>query len=268
MQGAVMWTWVKRATLIAVLAIAGPVSAASVPRIQKVEVVADETQAIREEAGLHAQQVAAWWTRFAAITSTVGLLVSAGGLFLIWRQLRHSEATVAESARASKAAAEAANAAMLSSRPWSKIVSGYAQFHQDGNPPLLNVSFLIANVGATPAIMTVSQVAHIAEPRQALVQQAIQNLEEGDLSKGATVFPGEEFRVTHALTLPEATTSQDWMVALLVSYRRTGSTEGHTSGTVLNIRADTDDWPHSGDQGEVIWDTSTYLDRRVRVDAT
>ncbi|MNS00316.1 hypothetical protein D3C72_315650 [compost metagenome] len=89
-----MSRWVQSAALAAALAMGAPACAVAAVNIQKVEVVSDAANTAREAADLHAQQVAAWWTRFAAITSTVGLLVSAGGLFLIWQQLRHSEATM------------------------------------------------------------------------------------------------------------------------------------------------------------------------------
>lgn len=265
-----MWKWIWSVALVAAVVIGTPDHAASNPPsvVQQVRLIADSAQTARDIADLQAQQTAAHWTKVAAFASITGVGVSIVGLFAIWRQLGHSASAVKEASRSSRAAADAAKAAILGSRPWLKIVNGSAQFHQDEDPPELVLSFVLANVGATPAIMAISHIAYIAEPSQALVEEAIRALGERDLANGATVFPGEELRTTESLLLPNGATSQTWIVALLISYRMAGSTTNHTSGAVLGVRANTDEYPHTGDEGEMIWDTHVHLERRLRVDAT
>gem|GEM_PF-6083076 len=263
-----MWKWIQAAALAVVLASSAPACASMVPNIQKVEVVADKAQTAREEADLHAQEVAAWWTRAGVGVSLVGLLVSGIGLFLIWKQLRHGEAAVRESARSSQAATDAASAALLSSRPWLKISDMSAQFHQDEQPPVLSLWFFIENVGQTPAVMATTSAHLLATGKQDELDEAVKTSPDKHRTlRGATVFPGD--RVRGALELQvEATEPWDWSVAVIANYRITGGATTHTSGAAFIIAVGPIEPPFSGPQGELIWDANVGANNQLRVDAT
>lgn len=264
-----MWKWMRGVALVVAVVSGTPSCATATPLpVQKVELIADPAQTVREEADLHAQQVAAWWSRAGVVVSILGLVVSGVGLFFIWKQLRHGEEAVREAARSSQAAADAANAAILSSRPWLNVVDVKAQFHESEEPPQLVLTFDIHNIGATPALMATTHALLIQPQNQRDLDEAVRNFgSSAPESGGATIFPGEAFRTIETIDLRSAV-QQTWTAALLVRYRMSGGQTNHTSGTAVAVRVRHDEFPFSGPEGEIVWNAYTGRASRLRIDAT
>lgn len=139
---------------------------------------------------------AAHWTAVAAFAAwlfgALSLVISSIGMWVIWRQLKATEDSA-------KAAAEAAQAAALTSRPWVQMTPAtLAVKEASADVEIWAIKCGIQNVGATPALHVAvradlqvggNYVGRLAEQRE-------------QFSAGVTVFPGQKHVDVARFTLP------------------------------------------------------------------
>ncbi len=195
---------------------------ASVP-IQKVVVLPGDDKS-REAADLHAQEVAAWWTRFAAIVSLGSVAVGGAGLYLILRQLAASEDANRQAGAGASAAARAAEAAVATSRAWMRLSAApHALLQEEPNGyHTLELPIHWQNIGQTPAI-GVWNLARVTDHARSVEDQLL-DMSRADEKVGRTVFPGDEGEQTWIIDLPPhgAGPLGHWDVIAAVFYRLPG----------------------------------------------
>lgn len=175
-------------------------------------------------AELHAQQVSAWWTRFAALVSVAGVAISGGGLVLILRQLRHSEDANRQAAAGAKAAIAAAEAATATSRAWMQVsaeTQSRMQFVGERGY-VLQIPIEWKNIGQTPAIAVWDHVQLVSASLG--VEEQLSGMSRADDTVGRTAFPNDLDRKTWIIDLPLTPNSplSDWSVLVAVFYRLPG----------------------------------------------
>jgi hypothetical protein len=170
---------------------------------------------------------AAYWAGAAALAAWIlGLLtlgLNAGGLFLIWRQLR----TGAESLEHS---AEATRMAIMANRPWLSIDLGWIQTLSGSPDQSAKIVTLvrIRNRGASPAIDVAMSLRRIPSVGELDILVGL-NTPPNTTSVLRPVFPGDEIRnqlVSEGQPgLPDFNLLIGSTYLLLVTYRMAGSTE-------------------------------------------
>jgi hypothetical protein len=75
------------------------------------------------------------WSFASLIPATLSVFVSGIGLYFIWRQLKATKQTIADSSKSAQAAADAARTSFAATRPWVKFRVSKVHLHfNDGNP--------------------------------------------------------------------------------------------------------------------------------------
>lgn len=136
-----------------------------------------------------ASAVAAW------IFGCVGLLLNAGALVFVWRQLKASEVA----ANAAKAAVEVAQS---ETRPWIKVEPSDGATMSVGlngsmSSGAVTMRVQIENVGKTPATCVVvrSEILITPSEKAGLVDRMAE-LANANGPDGSTVFPGDTLSIT------------------------------------------------------------------------
>ena len=203
-----------------------------------VRVLQDPDGARREAADLHAQEVAAWWTRFAALMSVPALGLSGFGLFIILdqlkaaqRQLAASDLATREARKSADAASAAARVALLSTRPWIKMQVRDPRIDLRNNMTVIRHEVTYRNVGQTPALHLDVLTQYVAPLVDHAPQKGGPNLEawahgmrDFDVLVGReTVFHGERGENLCAITVPAADVGADgWQVDVAITYQMAG----------------------------------------------
>jgi len=131
---------------------------ASVPRdrpdcVNKAVEAARENQ--RKEQDLAAQWVTAWWTQVTGSAAVVGVILSAFGIFLVWRTFRAAR----EGNEISRQAMTAEN------RAWIEIGElSHEDLRLEGDQIRMKLTFKMMNVGNTVALNVSGHAALIPDP--------------------------------------------------------------------------------------------------------
>lgn len=222
------------------VASAGACAAAAQPSSGPFEVkVIDDGATLKREADdLRAQEVAAWWTRFAALMSVPALGLSGFGLFIVLdqlkaarRQLAASDEATREARKSADAASAAARVALLSTRPWIKMEVIGLRYDRRNGPPHLVLSVRATNVGQTPALHVDVLVNYVGPLKDHTTQRDLMGLEHWTevmrefpvLVGRPTVFQGEGSTMSCAVNIPsEDVEAEGWQVDVAVTYAMAG----------------------------------------------
>lgn len=208
---------------LALLVLTGcSVAYASAPN-RNIDAISDDEKS-RQAADLHAQEVAAWWTRFAAIVSLGSVVVGGAGLYLILRQLAASEVANRQAGAGAAAAAKAAEAAVATSRAWMRLTAAPKTILQEepNGYHTLELPVRWQNIGKTPAI-GVWNVVRVTDHACSVEDQLV-DMSRADERVGRTVFPGDEGEQTWIIDLPPhgAGPLGHWDLLAAVFYRLPG----------------------------------------------
>ena len=109
----------------------------------------------RKEQDLAAQWVTAWWTQVTGGAAVAGVILSAFGVFLVWRTFR-----------AAREGNEISRQAMMAeSRAWMEIrILAVGDLRYVGDEFRLKVTFLVKNIGKSVALNVIPEAELLGEP--------------------------------------------------------------------------------------------------------
>lgn len=143
-----------------------------------------------------------WWAViWAGVTAAVamgGLATSVWGVLVVRSQLRQNREAIAGAAKSSEAAAQAAKAAVLQSRPWLKLEGrGHLEITTPGNDGLAQVQLRcqLTNVGRTPGVKARVLLFPAPEPFSPQILASIEEQTRNYWDQGYVVFPGSPLDV-------------------------------------------------------------------------
>ncbi|MEM6384908.1 MAG: hypothetical protein AAF718_01600 [Pseudomonadota bacterium] len=109
--------------------------------------------------GLEAQQDTSVWALGALIVSALSLLVTALGIFFVWRTLVKTSETTAAAVESLKAARKANDLVLIAQRPWLKVaVEPIGQLRMSRKGVFVQCRITLENVGKVPAQSVCVQV--------------------------------------------------------------------------------------------------------------
>lgn len=186
---------------------------------------------------LEAAQDSAYWAAAAAMAAwligLITLLVNGGGILLLWRQLKISEAAV-------KAATTATEIAILEQRPWLKVEpmeGGHIYFRLgDNSSVMVHIRVEIENVGRTPAVMVDYRFRAVVAGDDP--SEALNDLKAKPAVAETTIFPDDTLVIPMTSGALTNLREGDFVavdVVCLVRYRSYASPDWHMTPLLLAI---------------------------------
>jgi hypothetical protein len=154
----------------------------------------------REEQDLAAQKVSAWWTKIMGAAAVAGVILSAFGVFLVWRTFR--------AAREGNAISR--EAMMAENRAWIEIVPtfqfGDFRYLEEQSEFRLKAVFTVKNIGETVALNVGFMIDLIPDPSWFHETNAVADFTERLLKHSITVDAVPLF--------PEREATNDWDIGI------------------------------------------------------
>lgn len=195
---------------------------------------------------LTAARDSAYWAGAAALAAwligLITLVVNGGGILLLWRQLKISEA-------AATAASDAVHIAASETRPWLKVSVGGLKglVGSDGRLRVIG-TIVITNVGKTPATNILVGSKVLVQPDAGAIAAAFTELKTEKTGLRAVVFPEEaaESISWNRLVIADDDRGRARDVRLAVLVRYSSKLNKHATPILLDI------WPSADESAAIV----------------
>ena len=190
---------------------------------------------------LLAQREAAYWTAWAAgaaVLGLIGLPVNGIGIWLVWRQLKLNESALKDASRSADAAATAAEASMLATRPWIrlKVDSEKSTISNISGSHVLSLHISYENIGKTPATRLWILEKAVADDELDLVSH-FEESHQQFVDAGSSLFPEEGDEGIWTISLPPHPNEKvGWVVGIAAMYFIPGSQAPRMSALIYNVK--------------------------------